>query len=530
MEGGVVPNLFRLVNWTHRDHARRLAEVGKVDVMVIGGGVIGSGVALDLQTRGLDVALVEQSDFGAGTSSRSTKLFHGGIRYLPQFRFHLVSEGLREQRVLARVADYLFEPLEFVVPVYDQFGLADAPEWAATGRRASFILGAGLTLYDLLGGVGRPGERNRRLSKQAVLEAAPRLRSQGLRGGFAYSDAQTDDARLVIALARTAADHGAIAVSRSRATSVRAVGDGFQVTVGERTVGARAVVAATGAFPPPDSSSSPMLLSKGAHVIVAMDQVGLGARAIVLPKTDDGRVLFIIPWAGHALIGTTDTAYSGSLFHPIVDGEDVKYLLEHVTRYLDVGPITAISSFAGLRSLADTAAETTASASREHLIREPEPGYFQIAGGKLTTYRRIAADVAKRVSRRLSHKAKGRTKHLPLAGAGGGRRPDDRLHARYGTRATEVRGVLSQTTEGHRLLSDDRTYLGEARYAVEHEAAVSLADFTMRRTRLALLSAGHSRRDAEAIAKVMAEGLDWSDTELVRQIELHEEELTAEGL
>ena len=215
-------------NWTHRQHQDSLANAPTFDTVVIGGGVIGCGVALDLQSRGLRVALLEQTDFGAGTSSRSTKLFHGGIRYLPQFRFHLVSEGLREQRVLARVADYLFEPLEFVVPVYDQFGLADAPAWAATGRRASILLGLGLTLYDLLGGIGRPGERNRRLSKSEVLKAAPRLRAEGLRGGFAYSDAQTDDARLVIALARTAVDHGAVAANRVRAWSVAACRSGLR--------------------------------------------------------------------------------------------------------------------------------------------------------------------------------------------------------------------------------------------------------------------------------------------------------------
>jgi glycerol-3-phosphate dehydrogenase len=273
-----------------------------------------------------------------------------------------------------------------------------------------------------------------------------------------------------------------------------------------------------------------MLLSKGAHVIVTKDAVGLGERAIVLPKTDDGRVLFIIPWAGHALIGTTDTAYSDSLFHPIVNDDDVKYLLEHVSRYLQVGSISALSTFAGLRALADTGAENTASASREHLIREAAPGYFQVAGGKLTTYRRIAADVAKMVCRRLSHKRKSRTKYLALVGAGGGHRKGDTLYARYGTLSRDVREFMTQMPEGTRLLSDGRTHLGEVRYAVEREAATEISDFSLRRTRLALLSDNHARDDAVAIADVMGAVLGWSDPERLRQIDLHENELLAEGL
>jgi glycerol-3-phosphate dehydrogenase len=499
-------------------------------VVVIGGGVIGCGVALDLQSRGLSVVLVEQADFASGTSSRSTKLFHGGIRYLPQFRFHLVSEGLREQRVLARVADYLFEPLEFVVPVYDQFGLADAPEWAATGRRASFILGAGLTLYDLLGGIGRPGERNRRLSKAAVSTAAPRLRREGLRGGFVYSDAQTDDARLVIALARTAVDLGAVAVNRIRAEAVQPVASGFEVNCGENSLRARAVVAATGAFSPPGARASSLVLSKGAHVIVAKEAVGLENRAIVLPKTDDGRVLFIIPWAGRALIGTTDTAYSGSPMHPLADDDDVKYLLEHVGRYLDVGPLEALATFAGLRALADPGAENTASASREHMIKEDQPGYFQVAGGKLTTYRRIAGEVAKVVSRRLGHHGKSRTKHLLLAGAGSGHHLRAGLSRRYGTRQAQVREAIAKVPDGNELLSDGQTFLGEADYAVACEAATTLGDFTLRRTRLSLLSPDHGRSDANRIGEVMGAALSWPAGELARQLELHEAELRSEGL
>jgi glycerol-3-phosphate dehydrogenase len=397
--------------WTRAEHLGLLADGSRFDVLVIGGGVTGCGTALDLAARGLRVALVEQHDVAAGTSGRSTKLFHGGIRYLPQFQFQLVAEGLREQEVLARIADYLFESLEFVVPVYAHIGLADAPAWAAKGRRASLALRAGLVLYDLLGGFDRPGSRHRRISVAELLKDIPNLRSEGLRSGFVYSDAQTDDARLVIAIARTAVDRfGAVAVTRARATAVTSVTDGYIVTVQDLVSGvelgveARAVVVATGAFPAPSCDGSRQLdvvVSKGAHLVVKKAQIGLGDRAIVLPRTDDGRVMYIVPWAEHALIGTTDTPYDGDLSHPAADVADIDYLIRHVARYLDVDSFEPLSTFAGLRALADDGSGETSQASREHVIAEPRPGYVQVAGGKLTTYRRISADAASVVARRL---------------------------------------------------------------------------------------------------------------------------------
>jgi len=533
--------------WTRADHLGVLADGSRFDVLVVGGGVIGCGTALDIAARGLRVALIEQHDFAAGTSGRSTKLFHGGIRYLPQFQFQLVAEGLREQEVLAQIADYLFESLEFVVPVYKHIGLADAPAWAAKGRRASLALRAGLLLYDLLGGFDRPGSRHRRISVDELKQIVPHLRDEGLQSGFVYSDARTDDARLVIAIARTAVDRfGTVAVNRARATSVNSLKDGYAVTVTDLAshedfrVEARAVVVATGAFPAPTVDGSPpldVIVSKGAHLVVKRDHIGLGDRALVLPRTDDGRVMYIVPWADHALIGTTDTPYDGDLAHPAADPADIDYLIRHVGRYLEVPPFRPLSSFAGLRALADDGSGQTAQVSREHVIAEPRPGYVQVAGGKLTTYRRISADAAGVVAKRLRVAVKSPTKTLPLSGAGGGHDPSKSVdviertrYRRYGANASEIEAIIAQRPEFGMTLGDERTTLAEVVHACRRESAVSISDFTLRRTRIAWLTMDHSRKDQHAIARVMGTELGWSEAEINRQIEAHEAELKAEGL
>jgi glycerol-3-phosphate dehydrogenase len=546
----VASNLDRMSSpsdgWTRAAHLGLLADGSRFDVLVIGGGVTGCGTALDLAARGLKVALVEQHDVAAGTSGRSTKLFHGGIRYLPQFQFQLVAEGLREQEVLARIADYLFESLEFVVPVYAHIGLADAPAWAAKGRRASLALRAGLVLYDLLGGFDRPGSRHRRISVEELRRDIPNLVFEGLRSGFVYSDAQTDDARLVVAIARTAVDRfGAVAVTRARASAVTSVRDGYIVTVQDLVSGeefrveSRTVVLATGAFPAPSCDGSPQLeviVSKGAHLVVKKEQIGLGDRAIVLPRTDDGRVMYIVPWAEHALVGTTDTTYRGDLEHPAADPADVEYLIKHVRRYLDVGPFQPLSTFAGLRALADDGSGETSQASREHVIAESRPGYIQVAGGKLTTYRRISADAASVVTKRLRIPTKSSTKNLLLSGAGGSS-PSPNLddiarirYRRYGGNVAEIDAITASRPDLDVRLGDGRTTLAEVVHACRRESAVSISDVTLRRTRLGWLTADHGRNDQHAIAAVMASELGWSEAEVIRQIESHEAELTAEGL
>ena len=544
-----------LSGWTRAEHVDRLGDGREFDVVIVGGGVTGAGAAVDLGARGLEVAIVDRTDFAQGTSSRSTKLFHGGIRYLPQFHFGLVSEGLREQKVLARTADFLYHRLEFLIPLYAQYGIADAPAWAARGWKAPWALRAGLLAYDMLGGIGRPGSRHRSVGAEALLASIPTLRPEGLEGGFAYSDAQTDDARLVISLVKTAvARYDATAANQIQVESIEQAAGGFRVRLhdqesNERSVmQARAVLSATGAFdPPPLTGRGPdleVIRSKGTHMIVARKVLGLGDQALVLPETDDGRVLYIIPWLGHSMIGTTDTPYTAEPTHPTASEEDNAYLIRHVQRYLDVEAFEPMSTFAGLRALKDTGSTSTSSVSREHVIEQSVPGYVQVAGGKLTTYRRIAAEAADVVADALGVDVKSSTDSIPLVGAGGDRwrlertLTDAGAHPevvgptmdRNGTDVERIAGLMVANPEWAQPLSDHRSSLADVVHAVRHEGAARLSDVTLRRTHLAWFTSDHARGDAERIADVMATELGWSTTQRREALAAHERELVAEAL
>ena len=524
-------------------------------MLIIGGGVTGCGAAVDLSDRGLRVALVEQEDFAHGTSGRSTKLFHGGIRYLPHLDVQLVAEGLREQKVLARIADFLYHPLRFVIPLYRDRGLADAPRWFSRGWRAPLALRAGLVLYDLLGGPGRPGEHHRRLDAAETLRRVPGLRPEGLVGGFAYSDAQTDDARLVITLVKTAVRRGdAVAVGRIRARRLHRDGEGYVVELEDRESGsgfdvrAGAVLAATGAFDLPgvdgDAPHLRLVLSKGVHLITERNRLGIGDDAVVLPETEDGRVLFVIPWLDHAMIGTTDTPFDGDPTHPRPEPEDIDYLVRHVVDYLDVEPFAPLAAFAGLRALADTRAGSTAKASREHLVAEPLPGYVAVAGGKLTTYRRIAAEAADRVAAHLGVDRSSRTDRIGLVGAGADlaalrsglvrlgieERAAATITGRYGGDTARILEILQRRPDLARSLGGEMVAAAEVIYAARHEAAATVADVALRRTHLGWFGADHGRSAAPTIAELLAEELGWSDDEQRRAVVAYDEELTAEGL
>jgi glycerol-3-phosphate dehydrogenase len=541
--------------WTRSDHLARLRASDMVDVLVVGGGVTGAGAALDLAVRGLDVALVDQADFAQGTSSRSTKLFHGGVRYLPHFEFNLVSEGLREQKVLARIADFLYEPLEFVIPLYEQYGFADAPKWAASGWKAPLALRAGLTLYDVLGGLGRPGHRHRRLDADAIRRLLPALSPDGLEGGFVYSDAQTDDARLVISVLKTAVRrYGVIAAGQVRVDGVEPLEPGFRVVLTDRasgepfSVAARTVLSATGAFDPPGlTTGAPtmrVVRSKGTHLLASPEDIPLGGRALVLPETDDGRVLFIVPWLGHSMIGTTDTPYGEDPAHPVASEADTAYLIRHVRQYLDIPEFQPISAFAGLRALRDSGDGSTAKASREHVIEEPVAGYVQVAGGKLTTYRRIAAEAADHIARALGVPTRSGTDAVPLVGAGMDRAalirrleavgyPDSAIEpsiGRYGGEIERLVDLVEADPALSQVLDDGRTTAADVVHAIRHEAATRLSDITLRRTHLAWFTPEHSRSDVERIADLMAGELDWSEAERQTALADHEQELVAEGL
>lgn len=537
------------MTWSRADHVDKLVEHGTFDVVVIGGGIVGTGIALDLSARGLSVAIVDRADFASGTSSRSSKLFHGGIRYLPQMRFGMVREGLLEQRVLTEIADYLYQPLDFVLPTYHGVGFGDMPSWLSHPALIPPAFGFGLWFYDRLG--RRPKDSSERLTATEVAAMAPGLRTEGMTGGFRYRDAKTDDARLVMAVVKTAVGLGAVAVNRCAATGVRKINKGYVIELEDTMstdkyeVATRAVVTATGAFvPPPIDGEAPALgvaLSKGAHLTIETEQLSLGSEAIVLPETEDGRIIFVVPWGNHAMVGTTDTPFDGDPSHPSANDEDIDYLKRHLVRYFDIDDPNPISAWAGLRALAVDRGETTAEASRAPVIKKAAKNFYQVAGGKLTGYRAIAEEVADEVADDLDVSAKSSTEDLSLVGSGGSLADilaaardagldagyADNLYERYGHEAI---AVIAKITELglHRL--HEQLEAGEVAHMVTHEAATRISDVTLRRTRVSWETRDHGRTAAPGIAAELARQLGWSDEQTAAELDAFERELVAEGL
>lgn len=372
----------------------RETEGSAWDVVVIGGGATGVGVAVDAASRGHSVALFEQSDFGKGTSSRSTKLVHGGVRYLQQGNVPLVMEALRERGILRENAPHLVTDLPFVVPNYKWW---EAP-----------FYGVGMRVYDVLAGKYGFGH-SKNLSVEETIERLPTIETEGLRGGVVYHDGQFDDARLLVHLAMTAAEQGAALVNYCPVVGLVKDTDGFTSGVRVRdaetgeeiTVRASVVVNATGAFTDgvramDDPASKPIIRpSQGVHIVLDRDFLP-GSNAIMVPQTDDGRVLFAIPWHERVLVGTTDTPIDDVELEPRAMEEEVDFLVEHAARYLTRDPTTddIKSVFVGIRPLvAEGEAEETAEISREHAVRISDSGLLTIAGGKWTTYRKMAQDV-----------------------------------------------------------------------------------------------------------------------------------------
>ncbi|MDX1689959.1 MAG: glycerol-3-phosphate dehydrogenase/oxidase [Acidimicrobiia bacterium] len=529
---------------------------GGFDLVVIGGGVVGAGIAVDAATRGLRVATVERDDFASGTSSRSTKLLHGGVRYLPQLQFRLVRESLKEQKVLARIADYLYEPFDFVIPVYRGRGFADAPKWARHPLVFPIALRLGLWFYDRLGSRGRM-QQKRRLSVDELRERFPKIRTEGLRHGVRYQDAQTDDARLTAMLAATSVEHGGVAATYVEATALRHVGDRYDIDLLDRlsartwTIQARTVVSATGAFAPPPGSGDeplPLILSKGAHLTTTTTALGLTDAALVLPETEDERVMFLVPWHGYAVVGTTDTPYHEDPEHPLTDADDVAYMVRHVEEYLDVDDPAILSSWSGLRVLAGSPDEDTARASREHVLVELHPGYVQVAGGKLTGYRKIAEDAVDRVLKHLGEKGiHSRTDHVPIVGAGVTNAVRVRVEAavarmglpdgydrtllgRYGTAAEAVLRLMDDRPELLETVGGDLLTLAEVVHMVRNESAATITDVVQRRTRLAWFTEDHARGSLEIIGRTMAAELGWDADRLAAELHRVDHDLTAEGL
>ncbi len=475
---------------------------GLFDVLILGGGITGAGVALDAATRGLRVALIDKGDFAGGTSSASSKLIHGGLRYLEHGDLALVNEAMHERRRLLHNAPHLVHPLRFVIP------------FCAGARVPAWQWRLGLVLYDFLAGRHNL-HRSRPLTLAQLHHELPDLQPAGLHGGAAFFDAQMDDARLCIEVLRTAAEHGAALANHVEALAFESAGVRVLDHVGGREfmIRARQVVNATGPWVDAvcrlagDESGPHLQPTKGVH-IVAPD-IGLKA-ALLLLHPHDGRVLFVIPWLRKTLIGTTDTVTAAGPDALQVQPDEILYLLEAVNHYLTppLGPRDLLGSFAGLRPLIRGKPGAPSSLSRDFRIFEAPSGLLTIAGGKFTTYRRMAEAATDRVVRRLGLCRRCRTYDLPLDGT-----PTEpwqpfaerttallqhrysldniaasHLVQRYGRRALDVAAYLERAPQlAHRVVPDEQDLQVEFVYQREHEMAVHDTDLWLRRTRLGLI-------------------------------------------
>ncbi|MGZ3581458.1 MAG: glycerol-3-phosphate dehydrogenase [Ktedonobacterales bacterium] len=539
---------------TRATNLRRLAE-SRFDVLVIGGGITGAGVALDAAARGYSVALVEKADFASGTSSKSTKLVHGGIRYLPQFDFGLVHEALVERGLLIQNAPYLVRPLTFVLPLYeDAQRPVGVPFTLPGGRGLGLMLHAGLWMYDLMAGRRSVG-RHRRISAERAEELVPMLHRAGLKEAVLYSDAQTNDSRLTIAVLRTAAQHGAVIANYAQVTGFTRQGNtlsGAQVrdvlTDEMITISARHIVNATGVFAEQAASLANDMLnvkvepSKGVHLVVPRERVGINETAAVLPETDDKRILFVLPWGSRAIIGTTDTG-TGDLDHPTATSADIQYLLRHVNRYLDV-QLTEddiLTVYAGYRPLVSMRDADTSKISRTHVVLQDPSGLVTIVGGKLTTYRRMAQDTVDVLAKRDGMPRAHPTQRLPLSGAVGWRWAQSELRARaqvlglapditehlafnYGRNAETILDLIERDPDLSQRLEADLPYVrAEVVYASHYEMAIRLDDVLARRTRLILEAHDQGTRVAPEVAQLMGKELGWSPA----RVHAEEEQYTA---
>jgi glycerol-3-phosphate dehydrogenase len=488
------------------------------DIVIVGGGATGLGAAVDAAARGYKTLLLEAYDFAKGTSSRSTKLVHGGVRYLAQGNVSLVFEALHERGLLQKNAPHLCSVLPLVVPAYS---LIDQP-----------FYGAGLLLYSVLAGKLGFGF-SRLVGKAEALRLTPTLRADRLKGGVVYFDGQFDDARLAITLLRTFQNLGGHAVNYARVTGLlksngQVSGVAFvdHESGDELEVQARGVLNATGVFTDSvrrldESSARPLVApSQGVHIV--LDKTYLpGDHAIMIPKTDDGRVLFAVPWHNCVVVGTTDTPVKEASDEPRALQKEIEFLLSHASRYLSkpVTPADVLSIYAGLRPLVRAGdGASTKSLSRDHTIVISDSGLVSITGGKWTTYRHMAEDAINRLAQRAGLPGKtSPTKSLLLHGATRDPLPDpERV---YGTDAPAVAAVCAERPEWRLPLHPALPYrLGEVAWAARNEMARTIEDVLARRTRSLLLNARASIEASHAVAAVMAGELGWTVAEQQRQV------------
>ncbi|MBA2465928.1 MAG: glycerol-3-phosphate dehydrogenase/oxidase [Nocardioidaceae bacterium] len=533
-----------------RDAALEAMAATELDVLVVGGGVVGVGTALDAVTRGLSTGLVEQRDFASGTSSRSSKLIHGGLRYLEMLDFALVREALQERGLLlTRLAPHLVRPVPFLYPL------------TRRGWERAYV-GAGLVLYDLMAIAGTNDmgvPRHRHLSRRQVARIAPDLRRDAMVGAIQYYDAQVDDARMVVELARTAAAHGALCATRSKVV-------GF-VRVGERVVGARVadlesgrelevrarvVVNAAGVWTDEiqelvgGRGALHVQASKGIHMVVPRDRIR--SESGIIMRTEKS-VLFVIPWGRHWVIGTTDSPWDLDKAHPAASRADIDYLLQHVNSILKepLGHEDVEGVYAGLRPLLSGESEPTSRISREHTVVTPVPGLVIIAGGKYTTYRVMGKDAVDAAAHSLGGALPDSiTDRVPLVGATGFEARSnqrvglargsglhlarvDHLLGRYGGLVDELLELIVDRPELAEPLPGAEDYLSaEVVYAVSHEGARHLDDVLTRRTRISIETFDRGVAAARPAASLMAGALGWDAFRVEEEIDHYLRRVEAE--
>ena len=529
-----------------------LAGGDELDILVVGGGVTGVGCALDAVTRGLKTGLVEQRDFASGTSSRSSKLIHGGLRYLEMFDFRLVAEALKERGLLlTRLAPHLVRPVPFLYPLTK--AVVERP-----------YVEAGLTMYDTMAraskhAAGLPWHKH--LTRRQALRLAPALKSTALVGAVQYYDAKVDDARHTMEIARTAATYGAHVASRvavvgflrqgERVTGVRALD---KETGREFEIHARQVVNATGVWTDQtqamvgERGQFHVRASKGIHLVVPRDRFH-STTGIIL-RTEKS-VLFVIPWGRHWIIGTTDTDWALDLAHPAATSADIEYILGHVNRILatELTQADVEGVYAGLRPLLSGESDQTSKLSREHIVAHPTPGLVVIAGGKYTTYRVMAMDAIDEAARALGGDVpSSTTENIPMVGAVGyhamwNRRKslaaDSGLHVeriekmlmRHGVLITEILDLIAaDRTLGEPLPGGEDYLKAEIVYAASHEGALHLDDVLARRTRLSIESFDRALTASRPAAELIAPVLGWSAAEVDNEVEHYRQRVAAERM
>jgi len=534
------------------DPAQRAADLRRMasevfDVVVVGGGVTGAGVALDAATRGLSVALVEQRDYAAGTSSRSSKLFHGGLRYLEQLDLRLVAEALRERNLmLERLCPHLARPVRFLYPLTHH------------GWERAYV-GAGIGLYDVLAAAGRsPLPRHRHLTRRGARRLVPALRTDAITGAITYFDAQVDDARHTVAVVRTAHQHRAAVAASAQAVGL--LRDGGRVTGvrvsdvetgDEIDVRARQVVNATGVWTDrvedlAGTAGLHVRASKGVHLLVRRDRIDAGCGLICRTPSS---VLFVIPWGEHWIVGTTDTDWDLDLAHPAASAADLDYLLGQANRWLDP-PLRRddiVGVYAGLRPLLSGESDSTSKLSREHAVSTAVPGLVSVAGGKYTTYRVMAADaVDAAVAAAGIDAPPSCTDRIPLVGAPGyealwNRRRAlaaeadlrvpvvERLLGRYGTEVPVLLDLLADEPSLREPLPGTTDHLGvEVRFAATHEGALHLNDVLTRRTRLSIETDDRGVGASPVAARILADVLGWDEATVALEVGSYAKRVEAE--